>query len=532
MFAATNTTITVSAPNIAFYVNPTCAGAPASSIGVLPGSPRATFYAVGNAPAMVTVAASAPGLTGDSQPLAVTDGPNALVFTTTTVPTKAATCFPLGISSRRNGVAIAPPSPVTVTLGVTTGAARYYSDPSCDVEVSSLLLATSSGSIFVRALSSPTNHLVASVPLWTSAQLDVTTTPMVRRGSCSFEAQSLDGGADGGPGPLDTFAFCTQMGFSAVAANTVIFHQTSTLGDFADSSVRCRLSGSGAGLNCNRGAGALAATISWQILEDPSRLRVGTFDGTCASSHQLTRFADLSKTFLVRAKQNPSGNYDDEDTAVFTFTDGGTVASTVAGCGTVFLQSVEWSGVSVSRGEFDGGMGAGVAEVRFQGLPPASANRALLVQHGLTFNGGLAACASMGRGAMPSPTEVLVRRALGSSTCASVPSEYIAFERIDFGNRARVQELTTPFAAGVTSVPVSITPVDPTRTVVFASGQTDFGQGSGETNDLLANRPLEAAFTFELTPPVLGMSTSTQVVVRRTRSAAAAAVTFYVLQAE
>ena len=101
--------------------------------------------------------------------------------------------------------------------------------------------------------------------------------------------------------------------------------------------------------------------------------------------------------------------------------------------------------------------------------------------------------------------------------------ESVHYERIDFGSRGVVREYTTIFPPGTTSIPVTITPVDTTRTIVFASSQIAAGQGAGETDHDGVSLFTEAAFQLVLT----GGSTVT---VTRAQSSSTAIVTFYVAE--
>ena len=67
-----------------------------------------------------------------------------------------------------------------------------------------------------------------------------------------------------------------------------------------------------------------------------------------------------------------------------------------------------------------------------------------------------------------------------SFACSDVNLTQFVWERVDFGTRARVQEIVVPL--NNSSFSVTIGSVDPTRTLVFAGGQVAGGQATGETS--------------------------------------------------
>lgn len=71
---------------------------------------------------------------------------------------------------------------------------------------------------------------------------------------------------------------------------------------------------------------------------------------------------------------------------------------------------------------------------------------------------------------------------------------------------------------------ITVTTVDPTRTVVFSSTQLAGGQGNGETDEGSTTGWLEGAFHLVLN------GTGNSVQVTRSSANAAASVTFYVAE--
>lgn len=269
--------------------------------------------------------------------------------------------------------------------------------------------------------------------------------------------------------------------------------------------------------------------VQWQVVEIPSGFRVVTAtSSSCPPSFTLPSMVDPAKTFLLKTLANGSVNFDDEDTNVLTLTGPTTVTASRTLCEGVDVQAVEWDGVTVTRGDVDGGLAPGVARASLLGLsPPASPQRAVLVQAGTLINGMPPMCGMVGRAWLPGPGEVAFSRAMADGGCSTNLLDRVEYERIDFGTRATVQERSLVFNPGVSSMVSTITAVDSTRTFVFASNQSAFGQSLGETSYPLAvpANVQEAIFSFELTTP-------TTVTVRRLLSASSAALTFYVVQVE
>jgi hypothetical protein len=203
----------------------------------------------------------------------------------------------------------------------------------------------------------------------------------------------------------------------------------------------------------------------------------------------------------------------------------GVVTSSSTQCDAYDLQVVEWDGLSVTRSSpnLDGGLLPGVVTASALGLPPASSQRAVLAQ-ATTLNAVYPTCSVCSRAALPGPTEVAVNRAMSSASCPSGPL-FFTWERLDFGALATVQERTISILPGAVSSFATVTAVDPTRTFVFASTQSAYGQAMGESGHAVASVPQEATFLLDLSSP-------TSVTYSRTSASSAASLTFYVVQLE
>lgn len=518
-----------------------CTSTPITSVTIPTGSSSFTVVARGSTAGMFMLVASATGLTSATQALTMTDGPDTIVFTNTPPsPLRAGQCFALTYQTRKALVPTPVGATTTITFGTTpNGAARYYSDPSCTAPSTSQLLASgaSTDTIFVRVLTGGAPVVLqASGALFTPATVTVNATPMVRRGACVLGPQvvtALDGGLPDG-GSIDAGFMVTQT-LSATcpitpaltsAGATMLFTQSSTANTFSDAEVRCRINASN--VSCARRAGVTAATVQWQAVEIVNGLRVVAVGSpSCGSPITLpSGGVDPTKSFLLKTMSNDTQLYDDEDATVFSLTSPTTVTLSNTACAGYELQAVEWQGLTVTRGAFDGGFGPNVTELVSSGLAPATLQRALLTQATTVVNGDINTCAMLARGTpLNSPSEVRMTRAYLDAGCAAAPLAVAEFERLDFGTLATVQERTLSFTPGQLSAAAMLTTVDLSRTFVFSSAQSSLGQGMGESNVPDGGAPLEAAFTFDF-------SGATSITARRTNGAGAATVTFYVVQVE
>ena len=105
------------------------------------------------------------------------------------------------------------------------------------------------------------------------------------------------------------------------------------------------------------------------------------------------------------------------------------------------------------------------------------------------------------RGQMPDDTSVAFSRGDGAAAgCTGANVEAIAWERVDFGARASVQEVQVPLGTGgVLTLPV--TPFDPNRAFALAGGIGKSGYGAGEGRYAGSGVIGEMSALLELAPP-------------------------------
>lgn len=523
---------------ISFFTSASCSTAATSSVVLTTAAPTQTVFIRGTTAGPFTLTGSSTGLTAATQSTTMTLGPDTLAFTNTPpAGLRGGECFPLTYQSRRGAMPFAVTVNTTVTFGPATGA-KFYADPTCSTQLASQVLASGAilDTVFVRVLVSTPLSLTATAPFDGDA-ITVTALPIVRRGTCFFRAQTaLDGGFDADGGALDggfsqllaqTCAVSPPVG-NLAQAMLLVQELGSQPGEHNDVMARCRLSNQST-IACLRRQGEHGLEVRWQVVELGSGLRVqAVTNPSCATSVTLPQAVDPAKSFVLRTLgTNAAGFYDDEDGVPFFLANATTVvAPALNSCGGFDLQVVEWDGLSVTRGTLDGGLAAGVVSQTVLGLPPASTNRAVLVQAALDVDLMANTCALQVRGSLPGPSELGLRRAMGDAGCGADLLPRVVWERLDFGTRATVRELTITFGPGVLLVDTPITAVDPARTFVMSSNQTTMGQGMGETNYAPFTKIAEAAFGFDLT------SNGTVLTTRRGRSSGSAVVTVYVVQVE
>jgi hypothetical protein len=516
----------VTDPLVSFFAGTACAGAETRRVTLPAMASAITVSARGMRVGTSTLTArTAPGMSVE-QAIEVSDAPQRLaIVSTPPSPLQGGTCFPFRVEARRaDGGAFFVASPVTVSLNASpSDGARFYSNADCSTQTStqSIPAGGASTQAFARVLVSSPTQLTATAPFDTQTQA-VTALPIVRRGVCQFAKG--DGGIDG------TVLSCPVSPPLAKLETAFLLVQLTSpqQGVFNDAFARCSLK-TVASLECQRTTNTSSVEVHWQIIELGSRLSVQSYAVSgCPDQVTLVRRVALGEAFLLRTN-NPSEstNFDNEDAPIYVL-DGGTRVSVVPymtprNCLGVDLQVIEWSGTRVERGFVGMPMGSGSARV--SGLP-ATQQAIVRVQGAALEDGTYPTCSLLVRAELPSATEIALGRGLGSTACFAAELEAIAFERIDFGRLATVQQVNAFLGAGQARTFVNLNVnVDPGRTFIWASGHSVMGQGGGETTEANVSLVSEAALALEL-------KTQTQVEISRGRSGSGASVTFYVVQVE
>lgn len=509
--------------SVTFYTASNCVGAATTTLTIGANLSSVSFYASATPARSYTLTASAPTLTDATQPLTTLNAPTSLVFTTTPPdPVRGGTCLAGTVEARR--MSMATPVAITTSVGLSAAPAsgtRFYSDGSCTTSTTSATIAAGSATatFFVKPLTAGANIITAAAPFGSDAQT-LNTTPVVRRGQCSFGSRMAL--PDGGTANALSVNCPVFPAVIDVNASFSLSQATAAISGFelGSGEVRCRLS-SPTNLVCNRREDADVAQVHYQVAEVPQGLLTQRSTSyNCPAIIPLTTPVDLVRAFVIKTVTSATSTFDDEDMAVAALTAPNMVTLTPAACGGHDVQVVEWEGVTVTRGVAN--VPAGMATVTVSGLSAASGERALLMQPGTAFNSSRVICSSTVRGAMPTATSIVLTRA-GDAVCVGLEMENVLYERLDFGRKAVVREYTASFNAGDFSSLVTINPVDASRALVFSGSQLAGGQGAGETNHIGTVRFTEALFRTVLT-------NATTVTVTRDDASASASITFYVAE--
>lgn len=454
--------------------------------------------------------------------------PNALVFVSTPpVRPLAGTCFTATLEAQNAGL----PAPVATSTAIAVatspnGGVRVYSDTNCTTSAAAVTLPAGSSQVTLslKAVTGVTVSVLASAPFGSAMQM-VDVAPAVNRGSCAF----------GDAGTSAVALSCPLAPVSDPSRTLVVFQATGASEPASSAIARCALAVDGgaaqaASLECVRGSADGGLLVSWQTLELPQGLSVLRLQGSC-QSHPLTIDLPGSVTpqnsFVLRSTSTIGSNLDDEELLVTRLISGTQVeydfGVAATGCegGQYEVQVAQLSGLTVTRGSVDAGLGGASASV--SGLPAASLNSMVLVQP-KAATGNPTFCNFLVRGAVTTPTSLVFNRGAGNGSCTSATLAQLHWERLDFGTKARVQTLTAQMASNALTQDVALSTVDPTRTLVIASGQAASGQGAGESAfSATGNFIGEGLARFELTSP-------TNVRVTRGRATAAATFTFYAIE--
>jgi hypothetical protein len=402
-----------------------------------------------------------------------------------------------------------------------TASVRFYSDASCTNSSSTATIAlnTSTASFYVKPVTGGGSTISAASSFGTAMQT-LSVVGAVRRGTCTLAA---------GMGSIS----CTISPAHQAIASTVLFFQaTNPSLDPGSVEVSCQLA-STSQIQCRRAETNGSATVQWQTAELPQGLTVQRASGpTCLGNEtqMLAAGVNPASSFVLSSFTTTSNFFGEDDHSVAQLSSSTvvTLSSGLAGniCDGFDVQVVDLAGLSVSRGVASAGMPNGALSVQVAGLPASSANTALLHQFRTATLEPSSMCNLAVRGELSSATSLKFSRGAGVNDggCSIDPITDVLWERLDFGTRGSVQVKTVPVTG---FADVAISSVDPTRTVVFAGGQSASGQSCGETsyNATSVQAASAAVARFELTTP-------TNVRVTRDVTSDAAIFTFYVVQLE
>ncbi|MCC6332951.1 MAG: hypothetical protein IT380_03065 [Myxococcales bacterium] len=508
---STPTQVSLSGGPLTFFSSSDCSGASVAIITIPTGASRAAFHFRSQMEGTFPVRASAGGLLYAEQSNQIYRLPDAIVISSIRPnPVRAGECVPAAATVQRMGVPLAVHADTTVSLTTTLpGGMRFFSDSACTQPTTVAIVSAfqSVATFAVVPVIGRRQSLTVTLPAGPSAAQEWTPRPMVRRGQCALMPMEASRGCSFSPGVLST------------SAAFVVAQATSASSAPGEGQVACHFAYFGDAVYCVRSSSIVGAEVHYQVVEVPRGLQVQHANDDCPASFALSPPVDPSRAFVLKAVTNGGSQFDADDLTSYWLTSNDTLTRTEL-CDKVRASVLQWDGVQVTRGRVDAGSDLALS------LPDAGLQVAVLVQATTSVDVSNSACSYFVRGEFVTGGLHLSRGA----TCASTIPLTLSYERIDFGSRAAVQQRTALVPSMAMSVDVPVTPVDSTRTFVFASNQSFAGQGAG---DYSGTSFAGGLFQTRLRAnPDGGYLSDTVTVQRAAAGAAAATITFYVVQVE
>jgi len=484
---ATATTVTLKSRNndLVFFSNDRCRSTNIlTQVTVPAGGTRASFHFRGATAGASPIDATAPGLTPASQDAIIRNGvPTSVVFTSAAQTVSAGVCSSAVVLEARNAVggATSFASPTAAGLTLTpSGGPLLYSDATCTNAIPDATFAPGAPqtTFYFKGNTGGTFTLTARPSGFNAVSQSATILSVVRKDTCTL--------ADGASSVTCPISPPQQD----VAKTMLMFQAGSNSAEPSSANVRCVLTNAST-ITCTRGGTVGAATVSWQTAELASGMKVQHLTTSCSAAATsfevpISPVASLSNTFLLVSSQIIGTTQDTDD--FFTAAMGGVdhvdvqFGAPCTGSWAGAIQVVEFTGATVTRGT-TGPMTSPQTQLTVTGLPAAApANTALLFTYRVSSATQAGICDRMLRGQLTSSTQLTFTRSKQDSGCENATIEAISWERINFGDRARAQHTNVDVSDLAQSDTASISAVDPTRTLVFSSGQALSGQGGGETD--------------------------------------------------
>jgi hypothetical protein len=475
---ATTVLLTTKHKDFDFYSDPLCQNM-VTQVTVPSGGSRATFYFQSPTVRVNQVDAAATGLGIASQDETIRPAPpSAVVFVTLAQTVQAGACSGLVSLEARDpyGNTSSFSTATAAALSVSpAGGLTFFSDAGCTNAITSTTFASGAtrANFYFRGRTGITFTVSAQVTGFTRVSQAATLLPVVRTGTCTLADTALSVSCPISPPQRD------------VTKTMLLYQATSSSADSQSANVRCALTSTST-VTCSRSGGLGVATVGWQTAELASGLRVQHVDTTCGGlptvGVPIQPIASTANAFVLVSSQIDGTTHDTNDffTAYLGATDhvdlqfGTSCISSWSGS----LQVVELTGATVARGILSGGEGT---QFVASGLPAADpATSVLLFTYRLAATSLPGICDRVLRGEITSSTSLTFTRAAGATGCEDAAIEAISWERISLGARGQAQHQSITLGDGAGGVQRSISAVDPTRTLVFASGQALSGQGGGE----------------------------------------------------
>ncbi|HYI00531.1 hypothetical protein [Hyalangium sp.] len=482
-----NTNLVLSAqPNTGFGFYRDAACSTSAFVLTLPaGSSRATFYFRGTVAQSVRITVLISGMLPPLQNETITPAAPAIVsFITSSQTLPAGGCSSLVELEARD--AYGNPSPFSSQTRVALFAQAsagfsFFTDAACTASTSEAVFSAGSARtrFYFKGKTRGTFPLTATVSGLSPASQDETILPAVRTDLCTLPLGARSVTCPISPPQLDL-------------SKTLLMFQASSDDDSPDTaSLRCSLTALDT-LTCSRNDGDEGddepeIDIVWQTAELPSGLKVQHLQTTCggAALRQVTiqPVASPQSTFLLVSSEQDGSTQGDDDfyTASLAATNRVDLqfSTPCTPSWRASLQVVELTGATVTRGVTGPMSGTSLTVSVPSGVNLSSS--ALLFTYRASETDDSIICDRVLRGVL-SPNAITFTRGANATGCTDADIDAISWELIDFGARASAQHVHVTMDSSTSEVDMPITAVDPSRTLVFASGQSQSGQAGGETD--------------------------------------------------
>ncbi len=466
-------------PTGQFYSDSTCTQA-LSSVSFGAGQSTLGIHLRATQAGTYSLAVSTPPLQGTQQSLTVTAGaPAVLRFTTLSQTLLTGACSGQVLvrveDGYNNEVDVSQNTPLTVTgnLGLS-----LFTDATCQTALTNPVVTAGNSQLgfYFKGRTAGTLTLQASGTNLAMHQLAHTVLPTVRTGTCQLAAS----------GNNSTSVDCPiQPVLGNRNRSILLFQAANASGNPSESFIRCHLTDTQK-LTCMRDGGGTATTIRWQVAEFPSGVTVQHILQDSCNDGGTTQVniaqVNMNSTFVLSSTaQNGAGvGVDDLFTVRLAANNRVDITSMNGDCwqARYALQVVDMNGASVTRG-VSGSMNEEVVEVKNQ--PTVDRSRTLLLYTWRSSPSGVKVCDRLIRGELSSDTAMLFYRGLGDTTNCTGATAVVAWERVQLPAGV-VQQVHMGMSPGSAETRTTLTtPVDRSRTLVFAGGQNFGGQAAGET---------------------------------------------------
>jgi CubicO group peptidase (beta-lactamase class C family) len=259
----------------------------------------------------------------------------------------------------------------------------------------------------------------------------------------------------------------------------LVFQASSSNNKPESSNVRCYINNLNS-ITCSRKATTGTVDIRWYTAEFISGASVQHLKPTCAGkiTNVPISLVDIDKTFLLFSMERGGGTQsgDDFKTIRLTSPTNVEISQSSGGCDNdkYSLQIVEFQDSSVTRGQTGPLQGANMGVT---GLSPVDPSKSILIYSYRSKGSGSNLCEVMISGSIPSPTSLEFERG-----CFGTQIDNLVWERIEFTDTTKVQQLSTSLALGIGTSIQPINTIDIDTSLALAGGQWTAGQGIGKTS--------------------------------------------------